>query len=373
MLETLVVYLSVLLMMSFCASQGYLSSKDKINYWGKYTFASILIFTFVFGSRYNVGRDYLNYYDLFQYAHTGWGSDTVEEGFYAIVKFLNAYTNVVVYFSIFAFIQIFSLYYATRNKVYIVRYIPLVLMSGYFLQWMNIMRQAAVACFLLFLINYLNRKDFYKYIFVILVCSYFLHQSALILLLLLPIAFLDKIPFIPRWIQMICLLMSIIFNVLLSFYSLINFFVYYAIIFNYDVSVLGVEAYSDEYNYGPTSLMKILIFFIVLLYSNDARKFYNDRYCDIVFVLFFFGICFILLFQGNHILKRPFEYFANMELIVVPYVLNYLHRFRYNGINGLVYSILLFSYFALFFIMIYKSIGPNSFSAFTFIGENVKL
>ena len=370
MLETFAVYFSLWSIMNFSAHQSYLCSRDKVNYWGKYALIPIVLFTLIFGLRYNVGADHLSYLEIFEYAQTAWKSEAVEEGFYLITKLLNKYTADWVYFSLFALIQIYSLYYVAKDKVYIVRYIPLVLMSGYFLQWMNIMRQATVACVLLVLINYLTKKDFWKYAVVLLLCSYFLHKSALILLLLLPIAFVDKIVFVPRWIQLSCLFISIALNVSLLFYSLLDPLVYYANIFNYEASVSAISNYNSEYNYGPVALLKILIFTIVLFYSNNVRKFYKSRFCDIVFTLFFVGICFVLMFQGNHVMKRPFEYFANMELVVVPYVLSYLHDCKSNRLNRFVYLVLILSYVLLFLIMIYKSADPDSFSAFTFLWEH---
>ena len=157
MLETFAVYFSLWSIMNFSAHQSYLCSRDKVNYWGKYALIPIVLFTLIFGLRYNVGADHLSYL----------------EGYLMITKLLNKYTADWVYFSLFALIQIYSLYYVAKDKVYIVRYIPLVLMSGYFLQWMNIMRQATVACVLLVLINYLTKKDFWKYAVVLLLCSYF--------------------------------------------------------------------------------------------------------------------------------------------------------------------------------------------------------
>lgn len=94
-LESFVVYTSLLISLPFLghtANQFYQrpDSNRLYHYWG-ILFCVILIFSLIFGTRYEVGIDYLSYKKIYEVIQNGEiPDDIIEPGFYWICKIIGA-------------------------------------------------------------------------------------------------------------------------------------------------------------------------------------------------------------------------------------------------------------------------------------------
>ena len=106
----------------------------------------------------------------------------MELGFAALTRFMSGLNlHYFFYFGFFAFIQIFCLFYAFRKEQFLYPYLCFILMTSFFLGWMNTIRQCSAFCIFLCCISLIEKKDFIKYAIVLLLTTFFFHKSALVI------------------------------------------------------------------------------------------------------------------------------------------------------------------------------------------------
>ena len=283
------------------------------------TVFAILIFAIVCGVRYNVGVDnlmYINEYislQQFGYFH--------RETFEPLFGFLaNVFVDMGLHYSVFmgfwAAVQIFFVYYAMRNDKYLLPYVALFIVLGStFLSWTNGLRQCVVGCIFIFLIEYIVQRKFWKYVIVLLICS-FIHRSAIILL---PFYFIFQKPIIPRrkLIWVFILIACAIIGMTPTWLGIMNNF-------KGILAFLDYGTYAERLSYivknadevmawGPARIgIFLLDLFAVWYYPHIKKRYKLNKRFDIYFFAFFMGVClFNLLANTSHIFIRPISYFRD--------------------------------------------------------------
>lgn len=310
------------------------TSNRELNFFCFEIVLSLILFAVISGVRYKVGMDHLSYLGEYQRLMT-YGEtrrDTMEGGFLLISK-LFAYNGVhfSIYFGFWALLQFFFLYYAFRHNKKLLPYLGLVIMLGpFYLSMMNGMRQQTVAFAFIFLIEWIEKRKFWPFVFAILLSST-IHKSAVILL---PIYFLlnSKIDFTNRKICFIILAVSTFLGETPTWLKLINSI-------EGLLSILGYDAYSDNIELMTTENLRtmawgpgrISIFvascFIIYHYNNLKEFFKDDKKIRMYFILFFIGTCAYNMFANtSHIFLRPVEYFTLFRLPLSAYLMYYFFK-----------------------------------------------
>ena len=352
LLQSILVYsLFAFLLWTFSKSvsplhAGYAVNKGGVKGIPKQYWWCIIVFTIVSGIRWDVGVDHTSY--VSDYIDMCNGSFVVREwgmelGFLYVSKvFAELGLHYVFYMAFWAFLQIYFVIYAYKENKEVVPYILiLIVLGGYYFSWMNGIRQNVVACFFLFFSQYIQKKKLWKYLLCVAL-GYLIHSSAVILV---PIFFLvyDKYVWNRTWVTISIFITCIIIGQTPMFVSQIN---------NLDVllSFIGYDYYSDlmdkftdvsnfrSFNIGPRMIVNLVTYFICILCYKQASKYYNSPYFDLVFKLYFIGVCWYCLFVNTlGIFLRPNYYFIIFALPMTAYTLNYLCKMR----RSLLYIVLL--------------------------------
>ena len=341
MIQSVLVYTVTLLsMMTWAAvsSRNFnVSKKSTLSYADWF---AIIIFAVIFGIRYNVGIDYANYTNLY------FSSDfeRTEFLFRAISELLcKNDVHIVIFFTLWAFLQIFFVYQAFKQQKWIYPFLLFTLFCGqYFLLWMNVIRQDIAACIFIFSISYVADKKIIKY----LVCCFIalgFHKSAAILFLVYPLFQIKKEYFKNRILQLFILFFAIIFGVyegglIQILDSAISLFM---TTFGYEgYGFGGIEGSLQKISVGSTFLTRLIINIITVLYSKKVKSFFSnkDTRIFIFYDLFFFGIVMNYLLSESFILLRIVRYFNFFGFIITAYLLYYLYKnYKQSHLNKLTF------------------------------------
>lgn len=323
--------------------------EDFRSFWTPENCVSLLLFTLVFGFRYDVGVDYVNYEYI--YTHPTWRSDSLEFLFLTLTNLMR--DNGIplgFYFSFWSFFQLFFLLYAFRKERQLYPYLIFVLFCGqYFLFWTNVIRQDLATCIFIFAIEFIEKKKFFAFLLWILIASG-IHQTALVLLLFYPI-FMAKTDYLKHltvlgqlFILFICLYIHINNYIILDFDQ---YFGLYLTDTDYDKYSYGaIEKTTKENILGGTFILRFIIDVVIIAYSKKLKDFYFSKRFKIFYTLYFIGVILDLLFGYSYILARSFRYLLFFKLVVAPYLLYYLYHARKKVVNGYVFWLMLFAFFA---------------------------
>ncbi len=361
MADSVIIYTGVLLALFSCAFIASFRTEPRRNNVVQFITWEILlmliVFTLVFGLRYNVGIDYPNYEYIYRHPDDRDDLGFLFEGLTNLLVIIDA--PPYVFFSLLAFLQFFFLLYSFKNERYLLPFLIVVFICGqYFLLWMNVIRQDLATCIFIFSIKFINEGNFKKYLFWIIVATGF-HHTAIVLLLFYPI-FRYKADYtikIPILFQLSALLLcSFIYatnqnlmgemDELLSLYLADTEFEEYShgAIFNTTQdSVLGFSFFSA-----------FIIDMLIISYSNQLKDYYHSERFAVFYNLYLVGALLGLLLGNSFILLRPVRYFRFFKLVIAPYLLFYLFKQRNEQIwyRYSYYTILfmyLLQYVAIFF------------------------
>ena len=390
MLESTLVYGSLTMIMVVC---GVFASRRQLAYDMKFvplesrkkglSFAyfeiwlPILFFTFIFGCRYDVGVDYLQY--LTWYEH---GFDKKNEWFWRWITNVMSGVGIPywVYFSLWAFVQIFFLFYTIKDKRYLFPYVSFFLIIGnVFLPMMNTIRFMVAAAIFLYATKYIINKSFIKYLCCILIASLF-HKTAIALILFYPFLIISHRFCLNRIKQFLllcifCVLMvfeETTFNIISYFFSkAIDFFNYqqgynYSITSKFELILHQGERFGR--NTGLGQYIILLLGCIIIDYSSKLHNFYkNDLLFHYSYTLWFFSFLIGLLVQHSFVFNRPLLYFIFFKLLVFAYFMFYCHKSK-RVEDKFVGALFVLIHVALFINLI--SMGDVNKSAFSFFWQH---
>ena len=384
MIQSIIVYTLLLGIMIFFF---YLASykKQTINYSNNTNqtisfksyqiFIPMLLFSIVFGMRYDVGTDHLSYLEAYI-----WNIDVGKNEFlFQLITNLSNYFNLhyVIYFSILAFIQVYFFYFALKKEIYLFPLLTLfIFTNGDIMFWMNGIRQAIAMCIWVYSLNFIVDRKPLKYILFCIIAFLF-HRSAIILFIFYPILVNGRDYFKSIPLQLILLALAFVikevfFDIIMNFSSAIDFY----------ISLLGADMYERSYNIdnllesfreqtgtGLAYIWRIVMNVIIILYSLKLKKFYNSKWFNIIYFLFFLGLLTSYMFPDGAIsFTRPFRYFYIFQSIMLAYFVYYLYKNKSLN-NRILMIITIVSFLGIFYLSQITS-DENSHYWYQFFFQN---
>ncbi|KUO68033.1 MAG: hypothetical protein APF83_12185 [Lutibacter sp. BRH_c52] len=323
-----------------------------------------LIFLFL-AFRYDFGNDYKGYLEKFQFLNTFglenyliW--DTSEIGW--------AYLNYIfIPFGFFAMVAALALLNSLIYYNFIKRYVPvkfywlgvfIYIFDPYLmLIHASAMRQSLAISLVVLSFNYLYKKDFLRFILIILISSFF-HRSALIMLILIPLIIYHwKINL--RVAIIFCAIFIILFGAGSFIMASTNDFL--------QLFLIRYEHHLEkeiELNQGIG--LGVALQFIILIITLYFARFQN-READILFKIYVISFIFIPLSLYIWLISRIGFYFTIFSIAVIPIIASGIKNKLFGKIVPLMFvGFTLFKFFQFFLSEIwienygvYKSIIPN--------------
>ena len=314
----------------------------------------LLIFSVVFGMRYDVGVDHLTY---LHYYITGLIPDDTEPLFVWInTCFRNVGIHYTIYFAMLAFIQLFFILYSIKDERYIFPFLIISLFFGqFFWHWMNGIRQDIAACIYVFAVKFIAEKKLFKFLIFIIIAIGF-HKASIILLPTYLLLSGGRDLSMNRFWQMLLLLivgyLTIIkFDVLTSFFPIIDIF----------INVLGYDKYNDSfYNFEELTTTGIGLYVymildaLVIISSVKMKAFYNNKKFIIYYNLYYWGMIAQLFLTNNMLLARPVRFFRCFKLLMLAYFLYYLYKNLHIKIN-IAFFLVSFMLLTVLFVSLVKN------------------
>lgn len=309
------------------------------SFWNPIIIFTLLLFSVFFGMRYDVGTDHIAYLSAYIKNEDVSKGEPLFNGI--TVLFQNLNIHFVFYFSFLAFIQVLFFFYAFKNEKYLFPFLILFLFTtGEVFGWMNIIRQSIAFCIWVFSLKYIYEKKLWKYIIWCLIAAFF-HKSALILIVLYPILKNGKDLFSSVFVQILLIIIAflietILIDVIILFTPIIEFYISllgndkYAI--SYNVEQL-IEIKSEKSGSGMAYLAVIAVNFLIILYSQNLKEYFNSKRFNTIYTIYFFGLLTLYSIPNSFIvLTRPFRYFNSFHFIMLAFFCFYL--FKSNNVNN---------------------------------------
>ena len=328
----------------------------------------LLCFAIVFGMRYGVGVDHLSYLNNYI---TGEDIDRYELGFKWITLFFSENNfHYAVYFGVLAFLQVFFFFYAFKDERYLFPYLAFILFAGgYYLAWMNGIRQDIAACIFIFSIKFIDQKKFWKYLLWCAIAFLF-HKSAVMLVVLYPLLKNGRDYFRSILLQLIIFFVAL--TIYYSDFSIQNFISsqieIFASWFRYEgYTMFRINDMTTGVNTGIGFILLAVIDIIIILFSNKLKNYFNSKRFVIIYILYFIGTIARIIFAKSVILERPFRYFSYFELIVAAYFINYLFKHSKSSFYQLILLLIVGIYILLFGATLYR--GETNTAKFLFFWQ----
>ncbi|WP_440878371.1 EpsG family protein [Vibrio natriegens] len=353
----------ILAIVGFVSSNSYRNNESIL--YSPELFFLIAVFSIFSGIRYNVGVDYLAYLNNYTYFQEV-GMDYLDKEFlFEVITRLFASLDIhfSVYFGFLAFLQIIFVVLAFKTERKIFRYLPILLLLGTsYLYWMNAIRHMIAAGIFLYSLRYIQQKSLLKYSFFIFL-AYLFHKSAIILI---PFYFiLQYEPFSKRSTTLTVLVTVAILQSIGFFKPIIESMSFVLDLLGYHYSYENFEYImekTNERNFGPRSLILILIPLTVILYSDKLKIAFEDtkfNYCYYLTVLGLIGT--IIIADLPVSFGRIVDYFTYFTVFSSCYLLLYFDTNK-KTIHLLTYLMLTCSYLPLTLYALDYSSGVESIS-----------
>ena len=308
----IILYIFVLSFASISAN----NIRHKKQKWNTSTILLLLTFSFIIGLRWDVGMDYMTYYNLcvgnFIYDSQIERIELIPQMLFIICNKL--YLPYYIWFIIMAFLQIYFIVKASFKGY--VKYLPtcifffMVLFLGYN---MNIIRQGVAYSIVFYAISFISEEQKKKYFYYIILASLF-HKSALILL---PFGFLQyKGININRFIQLIIYLSSTFSGIYIVDIIISQVEPIIKIIWGEDKydRMLGNEL-ENQVNSGYGVLFIDLLCIIIILFSKQILRLHEN--IKPYYWLFFIGAClFHPTMRLQYFLRINLYFFINIILLI---------------------------------------------------------
>ena len=361
-------FLSVLIYGSLLWMMSKLSIKSFKTNTFKYMVYAALLFAFIFGIRYGVGRDYPAYLtNYLSYLKFGYSDAHDELGFdyyQRICAFLNFHPTI--FFGIISFVEMYLLYYALRNRKYLLLPFTLIFfISAAWLPFSSGVRQAIAFCLFFLAVDYIDLKYWKNYLLLIFL-AFMIHKSAIILLVFYPLLLIKKEWFSREKVQLLILFISIFLMLTHFAERLLGDFENILLLASESLSYDNYldEQYADilykkEEGIGLGQIIYIIIFSFCILYSNKVKEFFKDDYITRSYNLFFIGANMKFLFNGSNLFGRLTWYFEYFYLLIGACTLFYLLK-----TNKKMYYCFLFFNILLVIAILYK--GNANFANYYF-------
>lgn len=299
----------------------------------KYMVYAVIAYTIVFGIRYGVGKDYINYlqnFEAYATSETHWGmSQSFELGFHFLTQTIAAINlHPTIYFSVIAFMQLFLTLLPFKKETELYPYIIFTFMVGCtWLSYANIVRQTIALSIGIFAIKFIVEKKVWHF-YITAFIALTMHLSAVLLFLFYPLFNYRKEWFRNIKFQLLLLVIGL-------FLMKINIIMSLAQNFESLILITGYEEYlSDDQaqnldrdvDFGFGFVVMLCINTLLILFSNKVKDYFQSKYLNIVYNLFAIGVPLKYILVSSITFSRLNCFFINMTFIVAAYTLRYAHK-----------------------------------------------
>lgn len=318
---------------------------------------SVLFFAAVAGARFKTGYDHLAY--LCQYIYVrdfdGFRRTDYEIGFQFITRlFAMVKAHEFFYFAFWGGLQIGLFYYAFRKKKPLLMWIPIVIMlGGFFVNWMNTIRQVVVECAMVAMIPMCTTIKRTLVCSAIALALLTIHFTAFLVPLFLGLMWLMRDKELSRRtmyiIYGVCVVLGVYPIWLTAFGSLVNLL--QGTDYQKYIPLVN-DMISNGYRFtpwGPNHTLVVLSQLLLVWFYPQVRKhFEGDDSLHSFFNLSFVGMCLSnLLINTSHFVLRPIEYLTLCQIVVIAYTLKFLFDTkRYVWLGALALCTLTITYIA---------------------------
>lgn len=288
----------------------------------------LIIFSIFAAIRWRVGADCTSYIFMFYRTASETELSKGEILFYGIMnffKYLNA-THIPFFFTL-AFIQLGFIYYGLRKNPKMLWFFPLMfVLYGTYWMYMNGVRQCLACSIFIFVTLLLSEKKFIWAILWIFIATLF-HRSAYTLFIIGTIFYFTRNIFINRNIQLI---------ILAGCYAMMGMSVGDQL-GNIATDMLDFAGYEEdsqehlleaifEINFGIRAFLSLAANIVVIFFSKNIRRFYNSQHFNLMYNIYFVGLCTWVLFYGNHGIERFNMYFTCFIPIMLSAAVYYFYK-----------------------------------------------
>lgn len=342
MIQTWIIYTSLILVMMLLS----IHAKQMRRFWP--ISVALLCYAAVFGCRYGVGVDHLQYLKAYKYAlvmgqlrhrfqeHWEWGFRAGTE------LFSGLQIHYCIYFGVIAYIQLWLFYHTIRREYRLFPFLTFTYMVGsYWLTFNNGMRQVLALGIFFAAIPYLRQhRKVWLYVALILLAS-LMHKSAIILLPLIFLYRLRKSYFNNikiEYLLLLCALVIMNLGVVQGYFQSLN-----AIIrmMDYDHYADSNHAEAQNIRIGLGFALTLVNALIFIYYSNHVKALVGQRirWYAITYDLFFMGLLIKYAFIGIQLMGRINYYLLYMDFFIgactMFYLLNRKKYIPFAAVTGI--------------------------------------
>lgn len=290
----------------------------------------ILIYSIVCGLRYDVGVDYLSYWNIYDDIYRFKCSSELnlqEPGWSLFTRFFAEHRlHFSLYFTVIAYIQIFLIIASFKKYPQLLPYVIWAFYCLWFSFSQNILRQSIIVFLFLYLTMNINQIKTPIYI-VIALFAILIHKSAFIIILLYPfIKIKTTLPKHTHIFAFLYVLLSILGQAADLFQILLKIPYLETILsvtqFDFYLTSNSMDQGMDR-GVGLGFIMKILTNVVLIILSN--RKYYKGSIKNIgtFFWLYYTSICISALAPTSILLGRPLLY---LSILGIPLYVQILYQ-----------------------------------------------
>lgn len=295
-----------------------------------YFIIPIFIFCLFAAVRFQVGVDCETYKDIFyDLGKLGISlkAPNIEEGFVFLSKFTYSLTGShYLLFFILAFLQI-GLYYIAlqKERQALVFFGVSLMLTGHYWSLMNGMRQNIAACAFVAMIPWLLDKKKWVFFVAGTMLATTMHRSAMLLLPISIMAYFLKNKIPNKYLQFVILAVSFaLMNKLDNVFSENMMAFAGEAGYSEDEIATYTELEATTYKFGLRMYLLYAVYCIAIFFSDKMHKLFNSKTFNVMYNLFFIGICLALIFYNNFTIKRIIYYFTCFNCVIVSYLMFYL-------------------------------------------------
>lgn len=287
----------------------------------------VICLAVLFGFRYDVGTDYLNYKEIYESSFSGTLQYSVKssgvEYAYAIISHVLYHLGMPYYIMFFVMAAIPMCFYlaAFKDKPFLIGYATFFLAATGVLFWyFNIQRQGIAFFILLFSVKYIIEKKFWKYVLLVALASGFHISSVLFVFCYIFVYFKRSLLFHPIVLSVIYLLFWILSPYLIkSAIFIISFF----LTGKYAYYINSIETWKMETGSGLGLIAMHIIDLCIIFMSSRLCDYYRRYRYDIYFRIFYVGVLFANIAGTNMVLSRIPFCFTSFRFILLAFLTYY--------------------------------------------------
>ena len=316
----------------------YAKSRSKRELTSPYIIGIILIYTIIFGLRYDVGVDHTAYLKSFLYLGNHPGVMVFREplwvGLITLLHKIDAHYTI--FFLLVAFVQILFLCKAFTIKKNLVPYFFFIFIAcGYFLTFQNAMRQAVSFAIMFCVLMRYPDIGFLKYLAMVAVLFLF-HLSAIFLIFLYPLVRYDQLYIRPTWLRAGLFIFAAVIGATTNVFDAVV---------RSDIFLVALD--STEYvnykhnldmgmerTYGAGYILKCVINLILFVNGDNMCRYFKDQKgIKRWFNMYYVGSVIMALFPSSMLIARLFDYLTIWAIPVYSYFAYYIvnTKFKYHS------------------------------------------